>query len=202
MTLQDFLLVLVGALIGFISSIGIIIVEKWLDRFGKFNIFYKLYKTEHVTESLGYIEDDDEITFVVPVMFELQNTTNTTRVIRDLSAMLYNNECLVGKMIQVAKFRAFETTNGEKIITKERDFGSAKNSYSFVIPSQNIQREYCNFAYTIDISEIANYYFNEVKLQYFDEKNKMHLFTLRKIENSWGAEKLLIDEDWQLAKLR
>ena len=42
MTLQDFLLVLFGALIGFISSIGIIIVQKWLDGYGKLNIFYKI----------------------------------------------------------------------------------------------------------------------------------------------------------------
>lgn len=200
MLLKDLLLLFVGAIIGFISSIGIMIVQKLLDRFGNVNIFYQIYKTDHETECFGYVEIDDEITFVVPLLLELQNTSNINRIIRDLSIILLDKGTCLAKMTQVAKARTHETSNGSTTIIHEKDFGSNKNSYSFLVPAQSIQREFCNFVYMIKTADIKNNHFDEIRLQYFDERNHVHLFKLRNIENCWSIDALIADDDWQMAK--
>lgn len=72
--------------------------------------------------------------------------------------------------------------------------------YSFVIQPRSIQREHCAYAYKIKKEEIGKYMFDDIRLSYYDEKDKKHLFSVRKIENAWTMKQMNGDDDWILLK--
>lgn len=63
---------------------------------GKLNIFYRFsYQKGMNGETWGFEETPNGgKCFVIPIVFEFQNTSNTTRVIRDVSMHLYDGKNL------------------------------------------------------------------------------------------------------------
>ena len=98
-------LLVIGAGIGFLVTILTMIAERAIDKRGKLNIFYRFTcKKGPNPLSWGFEENAGErISFVVPVMFEFQNTSNTTRVIRDVSVVLYNGDKQVINMPKLSR---------------------------------------------------------------------------------------------------
>lgn len=200
--LQEVLLVVLGAVIGFGASLITIIIQRALDKMGKLNIFYCFSNQQGMNGRTWGFEDDGDgnISFVLPVVFEIQNTSNTTRVIRDVSFLLYQGKKFVVKMEQAEHFHI--TTRSGNTVKEEKDiyFGAEKGSYSFVIPPRSIQRQQCEYLFSISKADIDNYQFDTVVARYFDECNKTHYFTLRKIENCWTKKLYPIDKEWLLFK--
>ena len=83
---------------------------------------------------------------------------------------------------------------------KPYSFGTENGSYSFVIDPRSISRIVCEYEYVIKKCEIQNEVFDTIKLRYFDERNKEHLFTLRNVSNCWEEKTYEADKDWILAK--
>lgn len=199
---NEIIYVVVGAVIGFIASIIVMVMERVLDKKGKLNIFYKRIN-QKIGNGLGWGFDrdiDGRLFFTLPVFFELQNTSNTTRVVRDLSFLLYSGTQFVGNMHQMGTIRV-RSSNGS-IITDEKafSFGAEKGSYSFVLPPRSIQRQECEYVFVINPDEIEKKHFDTVIARYYDEHNKAHIFSAMSIENCWKQKHNDVDEDWFLLK--
>ena len=198
----EVLMLLIGAGLGLLASLFTMIVQRWLDRKGKLNIFYRFCHQKGTNgRSWGFENSEDgRIYLTIPVVFEFQNTSNTTRVIRDVSLLLYNGKHLVGKMLQMDHLHI--TNRKGKTVTDESDlyFGTDKGSYSFVIPPRSIQRQECEYMFIIDMREAREKQFDTIKARFYDERNKAKTFNLRQIENSWKAKLFPVDDEWQLFK--
>lgn len=77
---------LIGGLIGFLSSLGVQIAMRALDRKGKLSFYSRINSS--FFPDWGFFSADGKITFVVPLELECQNTSNVTRVVRDVSLSL------------------------------------------------------------------------------------------------------------------
>lgn len=187
--ISEIILLLIGALIAFVSSIGTIIVQKKIDEHGKINLFYKFVNVKTTEKAWGFYSLDNlSQSLIIPAVFELQNTTNTTRVIRDVCLYLYNGNSKVCKMIQA------EYSAKKGVI--DDFFGGVNNSYSFVLPPRSIQKVKCEFLLSISNSEIEKYSFDKIVLKYYDEKNREKKYTLKTMKNIWKKELQKVDEEW------
>lgn len=197
---NEVMLVLVGAIIGWLLSLATIVVQRHMDQKGKLYIFYK-FKVQKDTggHGWGFEKDrDGNLCLTIPVAFELQNTSNATRVIRDVSLLLYRDNQLIGKMTQINYMQNITRTNGVAIKGSEYHYGTEKGSYSFVLDPRSIQRQECHYTYKIAPSEKADKSFNRLVVRYYDEKNKAHLFQAKDISNSWDIKLFNPDEEWIL----
>lgn len=182
---------LVGGALGFAASIGALIAERIWDRAGSLKIFYVI-KSSHQQpfDTFGASDSDNGPTFVVPLVFELQNTSNTTRVMRDVSVLMYKDGQYVDEMLQIGQA-------GEK--NKEhREYGSDNQSYSFVIQAKSIHKIYGTYVYAPGYDPAKKLDFNEIRLRYFDEKNKAREYHIRYIDNPWEQRNMDGDENWIL----
>lgn len=193
-------LVLVGAVIGWLLSLATIVVQRHMDQKGKLYIFYK-FKVQKDTGGRGWGFEknrDGHLCLTIPVAFELQNTSNMTRVVRDVSLLLYRDNQLIGKMTQINYMQTTTRTNGTITKEAEHHYGTEKGSYSFVLEPRSIQRQDCHYTYKIAPSEKADKSFNRLVVRYYDEKNKAHLFPAKDISNSWDIKLFEPDEEWIL----
>lgn len=94
--INEIILLVVGAGIGIVASVATMLGQQWIDKKGKLHIFYRFtYQKGFGKTGWGFgNSESSNIFFSIPVEFELQNTSNTTRVIRDLSLLLYDGEVL------------------------------------------------------------------------------------------------------------
>lgn len=201
MSCGEFISLIVGAGIGLASSICIIIIERWLDRQGKLSIYYKFTAQKKFGDPWGFYDyNDGSISLIIPVIYEIQNTSNTARVVRDVGLYLYNDNAKLCKMVQLDYFQ-FTQRKGEEIVHEENVyFGGEKGSYSFVIPPCSISRFECEYMLKVNKNEIEHKEFNSIVLQYLDEKNKAKKYVIKHLNGSWNAEKMKSDEDWLLLK--
>lgn len=199
---QEVIMLIIGAVLGLMASLFTMVVQRWLDKKGKLHIFYRFsYQRGMGGRSWGFEDNNNgKPYFVIPVVYEFQNTSNTTRVIRDVSLLLYNGKTLVANMEQREHLHV--TKRSGNTVTKEEDFyyGTDNCSYSFVIPPRSIQRQECEYMFTIKAINKEKYVFDTIKARYYDERNKEHYFQLRKIEDCWNKKLYPIDEEWMLFK--
>ena len=182
---------LVGGALGFVASMGALIAERLWDRAGRLKIFYMIGSSHRkAIDTFGVSDSDNGPTFVVPLVFELQNTTNTTRVMRDVSVLMYKDGRYVDEMTQISK-------SGEKN-KEQREYGGENQSYSFVIQAKSIQKIYGTYLYAPGFDSTKRQDFNEIRLRYFDEKNKAREYHIRYIDNPWEQRDIDGDENWIL----
>lgn len=197
---NEIIYILVGAVIGFLASVIMLVVERLFDKKGKIHIYYKRSNQRGLNGKGWGFDDstDGRKDFVLPIRFELQNTSNTTRVIRDISILLYSGNEQIGKMIQLENIHV-KTRTGSKV-TGEKDylFGDDKGSYSFVLPPRSIQRQECEFLFVINENEIETKSFDKVIARYFDERNKAHTFKIMDVSKCWESKQYDIDDEWIL----
>ena len=173
-------LIVIGAILGFLLSIVTTVVNRMIDKHGKMRIFYKMIYQKSTGQKARIAPMDGDTYLIIPLYFELQNTSNTARVVRDVCLYLYNNDKQVAKMFQVQSIQ----NNRTKEITS---FGGEKNSYSFVLPPTSIQKQECEFWYKVQTSQIGEYSFDEIRFAYFDEKNRTMECIFCKAENGWSG---------------
>ena len=194
-------LLVIGAAIGFVASVGAILIERMVDSCGKVKLYYVLVGGREKHRSYGFsIAQNGDLVFVVPMIIEIQNTSRTARVTRDVCLELYNNGVKVADMLQIFMTGNEVKKNGITTRTESTDYGTDKNSYSFVIEPRSIQRQLCSFMYSIPDKEKDSETFDEVKLRYFDEHDKKRVFSIRKIDKCWVPAQFHGDDDWQLIK--
>jgi len=200
--INEIILLVVGAGIGIVASVATILVQKWIDMRGKLHIFYRFtYQKGMGKNGWGFGEGETgNLFFAIPVVFELQNTSNTTRVIRDLSLLLYNGEKCISKMMQMDYMKTTRRTGNNVTEEKEHWFGTEKGSYSFVLEPRSIQRQVCEYMLVIPKAEKEKYVFDKIMARYYDEKNKAIYFEVRKVNNVWEQKFYDIDEEWNLLK--
>jgi len=186
----EVLLVVIGAVLGFALSIITTIVNKAIDKRGKLYIFYKLVYQKETTHKAGIDEINGETYLMIPLYFELQNTSNTTRVIRDVCLYLYKNGRQVAKMIQI------QYTKDSKTNEIKNSFGGDKHSYSFALPPVSIQKQECEFVYKIPTAKIEDNMFDEIRFSYFDEKNNVMECVFFPAVNGWNGIDFNYDNEY------
>ena len=188
---NEIIYILVGAVIGTLSSIVVLVIERSLDKKGKLNVFYRC--VQHPGSSAFPIEfvDKSEYVFLLPIRFEFQNTANIPRVIRNIDILLYCGKKYVGRMAQISKV---------EINSKQTpyDFGGEKHSYSFAISPRSIQAQICDFYFSVKMSEKEEKAFDTVVIRYYNEKNKPQTFKLLSVSNCWEENWYCLDADWKL----
>lgn len=183
---QQVILIIIGAAIGFISSIGTTIVAELIRRQGKVKVFYKIvFSKVHNGRTWGFHNGSSGMVFEVPMWIELQNTSNTTRVIRDLNILLFKDGKEMAQMVQI--------TNKDEEVW----YGN-KGAYSFVVEPRSLNKYDLHFL--IKKNEMVNnHQFDEIRLRYFDEKDRKYIYRLCKIEQCWELGDLNRDGSWKLA---
>lgn len=190
--------VVIGAIIGFATSIGTIIVERILDRRGKLKIYYRINGDKRTILPFGFARtQDNDISFSIPMQIEVQNTSRTNCVIRDLNVTLYKDGVLVDHMVQITSVTNNKTENGKTVETQSCTFGAENSAYSFVVEPLSIRHEYCCFLY---LHGNAGKVFDEVKIRYFDNRDKEHVYSILKIQKCWAEKAFEGTHDWVLLK--
>ena len=188
---SEFWLLIIGAIISLISTItGFtiqLLAQKFINQSGKIKIYKKLVYSKVNQQPWGFSGTNGEINFSVPLWIEIHNTKNQNELIRNLNLVLYNNKKKVGIMRQISHFEA----NG-----RVQPFAN-NGSYSFLIGPHSIEKY--DLQFMMKKSELKND-FNEVKLRYYDTKDKLQKVPLLKIKKAWFTEKNTIDNDWILIK--
>jgi len=106
--------VTLGGIIGLMSSITMFLIQRYIDTKGKVLIFYKKTFVDIDKDVKGgFSEKDSVVDLSIPLVFEFQNTTNTTKVIRDISLFLYKNGKKLNKIYQI-NFIKKSNSKGEK----------------------------------------------------------------------------------------
>lgn len=190
---------IIGAIIGFLSSILTVIVGRWLDKVGKLKIYFKIINTSSEQTGWGMMKGNQGKYFSVPVLYQIQNVSNTTRVIRDISILLYDGNHFLKKMTQI-NYTEHNRTSGGKVISVEKEyFGTEAGSYSFVIPPRSISTFKCLYVLnTAQVTELSDKHFDNLKIRYFDERDKAKVFNARAIFNTEVTQDA--DDDWTLLK--
>lgn len=190
------LMTIVGGAIGFVSSAGIVILERILDRVGRLKIFYKFIHVKFDDASWGVRNNIDKQTLIIPFYFELQNTSYSTRVIRDLSVEAYFGEKRVFRLRQVERGE-YSKREGDIVIDKTSEtYGGEKGSYSFVLPPRSIQKQKCEYVYSIMKADAEKYNFDRLKISYFDERDKKKEYTAKTELTGWKMGTQKADHEW------
>ena len=185
---QEVLLIVIGAIIGFASSIGTTIVAAYLRKFGKLKLYSKIvYSKLRQGQSWGFYKNGaGDIVFEVPLWIEIQNTSNETRVIRDVNIVLFCKGKRVTEMTQMNR------------LGEDTYFGN-DGAYSFVSEPRSIKKYDCEFEISLSrLKESCG--FDEIRLRYFDESEREKLFPLHEVSNCWEIGSLKKDDNWQLLK--
>ena len=177
-----------GGLIGFLSSIGTVLVSRIIEQQGKIKIHYKIVFSKYGNHhTWGFRSNRNEMIFEVPLWVELQNTSNVVRVMRDFNILLFCEGKQIGQMVQTNKIGAGDN---EEILGNE-------GSYSFVLAPRSIKKYDLHFS--IKQNEI-NISFDEIRLSYYDENDRKHIFPMEVIKECWREGDLDREGKWKLAQ--
>ncbi|SFN71883.1 hypothetical protein [Proteiniclasticum ruminis] len=174
---------IVGAIIGFVSSILTTLTIGFLNTFGKVELYVKISSTSSFRK-WGFVNQiGNEISLFLPLVIQIQNTSKTTKIVRDLNVYAYNNGRCVGRFTQAP-------------VSKNGKYGN-NGSYTFLCNPTSIENYECLF--TISNNEVRTS-FDELRIQYFDTRNKKKKFKFRDIDNCWIDAPRDFDESWSNLK--
>lgn len=184
---MDWFSMILGAIIGFISSIGIIVVQRLLDRVGKLEIYVKVVNDRPTgTYTWGFHENADGIILNVPIWIEFQNLSNCNRIIRDINLLLVVEGREVTKMVQ-----------SNRSSGRDSYVYANNGSYSLSISGREVKDIECHFLLKASLDVPC---FDEIYLRYFDEKNCTHKFSLGKVDGNWSVKEFPRPEEWMRLK--
>ena len=181
---KEIVLLFVGAVIGLASSLITTIINSLLKNKGSIKIYTKIIAPKLSGErSWGVLNTGNEMRFIVPLKIQIQNTTEVSQVVRNLNILLFNN----GK----------EICSMKQINNTDRFIFANEGSYSFVIEPKSLKEYECFFMIKRNnLSGTDD--FDELKLSYFDTKNRHNVFKLKDIDNAWENNNKNFDSDWIL----
>ncbi|MBS5554235.1 hypothetical protein [Streptococcus mitis] len=172
---------LIGSFIGFLLQV---IVSTILSNRGKVKIYIKSVYNKLFSRTWGFEDSVSGMVFTVPLWIEIHNTTAKKQIIRNLNLVLYKNNSQVAKMTQM---NYYEKSN-------QTFFYGENGAYSFLIDAYEIKRfELFFVTYKKEVSDD----FDEVRISYFDSKDKYHEFKIFEISEPWIISKNKTDDDWR-----
>ena len=172
---------LIGSFIGFLLQV---IVSSILSNRGKVKIYIKSVYSKLMGRPWGFEDSVSGLVFTVPLWIEIHNTTAKKQIIRNLNLVLYKNNRQVVKMTQMNSYEKLGQTL----------FYGDNGAYSFLIDAYEIKRFDQYFAIS---QKEFNSDFDEVRISYFDSKDKCHEFKIFEISEPWVVSKNKIDNDWR-----
>ncbi len=194
---NEVLLLVIGAIIGILSSMATMIIQSISEKAGRLAIYTKFNCLKNMGQEGWGTFDNSEggITLLIPAIFEVENTSKRARVMRDVSLVLMNGNSAVAKMVQINYLQTTSKRNNQ--ITKEEEhyYGDENGSYSFVVDPVSIKRENCVYLYKIAMTEKNKMEFDSIGLQYYDEKNRRKLYKIREYPG-WELKNNDVDADW------
>lgn len=169
MNYYELIYIAFGAVLGLLSSVMIIIVERIMQKWGKLRIYYRFSNCPEPKCGWGFEEKNAQtVEFWAPIRFEIYNSSNVTKILRDMSIVLYKNESFVQKMIQI-EYRIVSHKSGHAVIDKETIFyGGEKGAYSFMITPQTIMPLECEYCIRLKRQEVEMGLFNNMRISYYD----------------------------------
>lgn len=186
---------IVGGCIGLLSSLLVLWITRWSDRRGKLIIFCK--RTNAQNNPWGFKDDGSGLVCLfIPLDVEIMNTSNVNRLIRDFSLSAWRNGTRVFKAKQLDRMTNTTKTKDDFFETSEKQFGSKNSSYSFIAEARSVHREKYAFAFATGNSNVAQYQFDEIRIEYSDEKGKIWQLTLAKYAGNWEVRDEKPDEEW------
>ena len=172
---------LIGSFIGFLLQV---IVSTILSNRGKVKIYIKSVYNKLFSRTWGFEDSVSGMVFTVPLWIEIHNTTAKKQIIRNLNLVLYKNNSQVAKMTQM---NYYEKSN-------QTFFYGENGAYSFLIDAYEIKRfELFFVTYKKEVSDD----FDEVRISYYDSKDKYHEFKIFEISEPWVVYKNKIYNDWR-----
>lgn len=180
-------LLIIGAVISIISTmIGLfyqLIVQSVLKNKGKVKIYLKKVYRKTDSKTWGFSEYNNDIMFSVPLWVEFHNTKEKKEIIRNLNLQLFTNKKRVTNMVQASHYD----------IGGEKESYANNGSYSFILEPTSISKY--DLQFMIKKSDVGTN-FDEVKLSYYDSKDKYHEILILKVETPWSVGKQFVDKDW------
>lgn len=190
---------IIGAIIGFLSSILTVLIGRWIDNVGRLKIYIKIISTSNEQPGWGLMNGNQGTYLSVPVVYQIQNTSNTTRVIRDVNVLLFDGNKFFRKMKQIEYMEHTHRSSGQVLSVDKEYFGVDAGSYSFIIPPRSINTFKCRYILNeIQIGNLSDMHFNTLKIRYFDERDKARIFNAKTISNVKIIQNA--DDDWTLLK--
>ena len=183
---MDWVSTIIGAAIGFVSSVGIIVAERLINKAGRLKVYYKIVY-DHPTgkNTWGFQRTDQGIFLIVPIWLEIENTTNSTRVLRDVNLVLFRNGKRIADLMQA-------NCCGEK--ENPHYFGN-NGSYSFIAEPKSIRKYECHFF--LKQNPMEDQQFDEIKLRYFGEHDQEYFFSIGKVDGNWRIGDFKRPEVWK-----
>lgn len=172
---------LVGSFIGFLLQV---IVSNILSNRGKVKVYIKSVYNKINHQPWGFDTTVTGLIFSVPLWMEIHNTTAKKQIIRNLNLVLYKDNKQVAKMTQMNYYEKSSQTF----------FYGENGAYSFLIDANEIKR--FELYFVIYKKEVNND-FDEVRITYYDSKDKYHEFKIFEITEPWIVSNNKIDNDWR-----
>ena len=192
--MEQYLGTIVGGFIGFVSSMGTILVSRLFDRIGKVKIYCK--RTNAREHCWGFWGHENYMTFVLPMDFEFANTSNRVELLRDLSVDIYANGVPLLRMRQGEGAVHTRTVNGVVESEEAVSFGGDNSSYSFALQPRSIQKQKCFFFLNANKAGMKALQFDEIRLSFYDEKDRRHCYPIAPINGDWRYREMDADSNW------
>lgn len=180
-------LLIIGAAISVVSTmIGLfsqLTVQSFLKNKGKIKIYLKKVYSKTDSRTWGFSMHNNDMMFAVPLWVEFHNTKEKKEIIRNLNLQLFVNGKRITNMAQASHYE----------LSGEKKSYANNGSYSFILEPTSISKY--DLQFMIKKSEVG-VDFDEVKLSYYDSKDKYHENFILKVESPWHVDKQFIDKDW------
>ena len=178
--------VIIGGLIGFLSSLLMFLIQIIFDKKGKLYIYFRRV---NVLENMGWGIKNG--CFMIPMYIDFLNTTNVNKAVRDFSLYIYDGD---EKYIKFAQASMALKDENEKGV--EKKYGQVNDRYSFAIGPKSIVTADCLFM--LKTSELRiNDNYKRIVVRYYDENNHRHEYELSKFEYKGQSNcSFDVDKDW------
>lgn len=177
MVSKDYIILLLGFFLGLVGTIFAKILDYYFDKKGKLKIYVKPIHSS-INNNGGW---ENEYSYVPSIKIELQNTTNTNKIIRDISLDIYFKGGTLKEANFVSKFN-------------DNFFGN-EGSSSFMVEGNSIATYTLQFE--IKKEQVDNKEgISNVSITYYDIKDKKRSYSLYKNIDSLNVD--ISNQDWIL----
>ena len=121
------------------------------------------------------------------MFIQIQNTSDNPRIIRDFGLYAFLGDKEITKFIQAERIE-HKDKNG----IRKKVFGNSEG-YSFSIKPKSIGQY--TLEYVLNENDVSSE-FDNLRIVYYDEKNKKRVYKLCSIEKDWAEREYESDRDW------
>ncbi len=179
----DIILLVLGAAISIIPTIIMKLIDNWMNKQGKVRIYKKIVYSDLNGETWGFNNKPNGMTLMIPMWIEIYNTKKIPIVIRDFNLYVYDKGRSCIDMQQISHH-----AKEENIL-----YYGDEGRYSFFVKENSIARY--NLLFMLK-KEDYPYDFDEIRIVYYNEKDKKIIRKLKTIEKAWLFTNNESDHEW------